>query len=148
MGTCHSLSGALSGAPFAIRVSEGRVQAPVLTHPPFSHLLQFLDFLLDLLGLGEVTQEVEIVFIVGPVDLWGVSDAQSLQKLLVCDVTPSINVIALKNNNNNNKNDSAISSVEGGLVLRGQGHTSNSGDVFFLVRFNEAIRLLMSLPCL
>jgi hypothetical protein len=31
--------------------------------------VQLLDFFLDLLGLSEVTQEVEIILCVGPVDL-------------------------------------------------------------------------------
>lgn len=60
---------------------------------PFTYLVQLLDFLLDLLGLREVTQEVEVIFLVGPVDLWGVSNAQSVQELLVRDITPSLGVI-------------------------------------------------------
>lgn len=56
---------------FTVWVKEDRIQKqpPMLTHPPFSHLLQLLDFFLDLLGLREMTQEVKIVFLVGPVDL-------------------------------------------------------------------------------
>lgn len=85
-------------AAFAVWVNKGRAQRrhPMLTHPPFTDLLQLLDFLLDLLGLREVTQEVEIVFLVGPVDLRGISNAQSVQELLVRDITPSLGVIALK----------------------------------------------------
>lgn len=85
-------------AAFAVWVKEGRAQRwhPTLSHPPFTDLLQLLDFLLDLLGLCEVTQEVEVVFLVGPVNLRGVSNAQSVQELLVRDITPSLHVIALK----------------------------------------------------
>lgn len=98
----------------------------MLTHPPFGHLLQLLDFLLDLLGLREVTQEVEIVFLVGPVDLRRVPDAQSQQKLLVRDVAPSLCVIAFKN-----KNDVVISNgMESGLAFGGPGPHQQFGGSF------------------